>query len=197
MRSVEHLLNFHATWSSKVQDFTVPDRFTEEQSVNFDVASQQNRERTAREAQMAAHAATLILCPDCEMLNQRANGSEHVTCGNPNDPYGGQPIATARTLGALGCGARLNALANKIPAHQPNGSIMPHFRPQITHLPVSLVNAALPSLPHIVVPVGKLRLNYVAIVKFLLAHLVHKRIRFVIDRDDLFPCLLWSFMIKE
>jgi hypothetical protein len=178
---IEDFVVCHAGWVSTSTAWNLDTMFEEPRTIDLAAAVQQSRDRQAREGQLAAHNANLILCPGCGTLNERVSGCEHLTCGNPENPYG--RVATLR----LGCGMALNAINNRVPAPTPDAPLLPRFQAQVVQLPAGLLNAALPQLPAIPEPTGYYQVNLIALTRYLLSRLIHGRVKIHLDKEFFAP----------
>lgn len=183
---IDDFIMCHVDWHCSSGEMIVPTALETGPTVDFAAAIQQSRERIAREAQLAAHTAGLILCPNCGMLNEHNGGCEHMTCGSPTDAYG-TVTAHTKTMGAFGCGFKLHRYTHQIPAPVHGVPVIAHFQPHVSHLPAGLVNATLPALPQLAPSTGYHVVNFVAIAKHILAHIVHQRVKIKVDDSFFAP----------
>lgn len=183
--TLDDFIMCHAQWCCTSGEVIVPTTEDEGPTIDFVVAMQQARENAARESQLAAHIAGYVLCPNCGMLNERISGCDQLLCGSPYDPHASRVTAFTKTMGALGCGARLSATANRIP--RPETQAIVHFQAQVGRIPAALVAAALPKLPQLAPSTGYYAVNFMAIAKHILARIVHHRVRVKTDANFFDP----------
>lgn len=166
---LEDYIMCHTQWQFTSDPPSIPtDMQTNIEVVNFAAALQQRREEAAREAQLAAHNLGYILCPTCGMLNEHVSGCQHITCGNPSDPYGGRSVVPQ----GYGCGQALVTTVHRIPAPVSGQPVLKNFQPNDVGLPANMLNMELPSLPNIALSTGLYRTNWTVIAQYLYANYV-------------------------
>jgi len=177
---LEDYIICHTQWQFTSGQPSIPtDIQTNIEVVDFAAALQQRREAAAREAQLAAHNLGYILCPNCGMLNEHVSGCEHLTCGNPSNPYGRASVVPQ----GYGCGQALVKTVHRIPAPVPGQPVLKNFQPNDVGLPANMLNMELPSLPNIALSTGLHCTDWTVIARYLYANYVEGCVLVEGDRD--------------
>eukprot|EP01039_Chlorochromonas_danica_P009047 gene9047-9983_t len=180
MQALDDFLVCHSQWRINGSKIVLPNLDGAWPAIDFTAAVQQQQDREAREAQLAAHLNGIVICPNCGSLSQRIDGCNVMTCGNPSDPHSGR--ATLR----VGCGTIIDAVGNRVPDPK-DGVLHPRFQPKTVHLPSEIIRDSLPKLPDITEPSGYHEVNFVAMAKFLLAKVIHGRVCIKVDQSYFEP----------
>ncbi|RYH29186.1 hypothetical protein EON65_09420, partial [archaeon] len=188
---LESLLIAHSYWEG--ESLVLPSFLPEEPSVNWTVLLEETRARAGREAQQMAHNASFILCPRCNMLSERREGCDNLTCGSPDNAYGDRATARGNTLGDLGCGMRLHAINHRVPP--PGDAPLPAFLPTRAPIDLSTLPSAVPAPPAVRLPTGGRVVDFVPVARYLFARIFVGRVRINID-NDFFAPLPFRFTTK-